>query len=615
MSSVNYRSDIQGLRAIAVIAVMMFHFNPALLPGGFIGVDVFLVISGFLITSILLQKKSQADYSLPATLKYFYSSRFKRIAPAYFVMLVLVALIAAVFFLPQDFNTFTKGLEKAVWFNSNSYFANFGDYFAPANYEQPLLHTWSLAVEIQFYLLAPLMVVLFPLRWLKWIFACLLIGLTATAEYRLRLLGIEQATYYSLYARLPEFFAGALAALYTTTVSGGKTPAWHGTLGLLIIILAAISQPLLGPFPGIAALLPVVGSVLLLSQPTQGWVSKLLTYKTLVWIGALSYSLYLWHWPVLAFLRYYTGTEVLSIEFSLLFVVLTFMLSAASYYGVERAFRTKRTNIKQTLGWGLLAAGVLGIPQVMAKVNVVFTPEKLPIEYRRYANPATICHGKINGDCLKGDLSSDREILVLGDSHAAMLNHFFDYLGKELGFKARIITASSCLTIPGFDVKYISEWARDECRKQIERSITHIRDHSEIIVAGMWTYQLPNENNRQALLDFIVNNPMKKIAIMQQVPELNAKPFLAIRMKGLGIAAHVGVTNEWSYYDKILKSILGSRFEFYHIDNSDFLKKNTLPYFNDELLYFDESHLNEVGSLVYATHMKERISGWLNDSE
>ncbi|MGM0984795.1 MAG: acyltransferase family protein [Pseudomonadota bacterium] len=358
----------------------------------------------------IAEKKAQPDYTLPATLKFFYASRFKRIAPAYFVMLVWVALVAAVFFLPQNFNTFNKGLEKAAWFNSNSYFADFGDYFAPANHEQPLLHTWSLAVEIQFYILAPFMVSLLSVRWLKWIFAGLLIGLTAIAECRLRLLGIEQATYFSLYARLPEFFAGGLAALYVTTVSGGgRSPAaWLGTLGLLLIVMATITQPLLGPFPGIAALLPVAGSVLLLSQLTQGWVSKLLSCKILVWIGVLSYSLYLWHWPVLAFLRYYTGAEVLSVEFSLMFILLTLMLSITSYYGVERAFRTNRTNKKQALGWVLLASGVLGTSQAMARVNSVFTPEQLPIEYRRYADPATICHGKMVGDCLKGDLASDK---------------------------------------------------------------------------------------------------------------------------------------------------------------------------------------------------------------
>ncbi|EPN7754242.1 acyltransferase family protein [Vibrio cholerae] len=206
MSSAPHRKDIQGLRAIAVLAVMVFHLNPVWLPGGFVGVDAFLVISGFLITSILLHKKSSTDYSLTETLKYFYVSRFKRIVPAYFLMLIIVALVAAVLFLPSDFNTFRKGLEKAAWFTSNSYFASFSDYFAPANYEQPLLHTWSLAVEIQFYLLAPFLVLLIPVKWLKWVFTGLLFGLTGLAEYRLRFIGAEQATYYSLYARLPEFF-------------------------------------------------------------------------------------------------------------------------------------------------------------------------------------------------------------------------------------------------------------------------------------------------------------------------------------------------------------------------------------------------------------------------
>lgn len=380
MSSVPHRKDIQGLRAIAVLAVMVFHLNPTWLPGGFVGVDVFLVISGFLITSILLHKKSSAGYSLTETLKYFYVSRFKRIVPAYFLMLIIVALVAAVLFLPSDFNTFRKGLEKATWFSSNRYFADFGDYFAPASNEQPLLHTWSLAVEIQFYLLAPFIVLLLPIRLLKWFFVVLLIGLTALAEYHLRFLGMEQATYYSLYARLPEFFVGGLAALYVTTVSRveGST-AWLGILGMLLIVISAITQPLLGSFPGILALLPVVGSVLLLSQPTQGWVGELLSCKTLVWLGGLSYSLYLWHWPVLAFLRYYTSAEVLDIEFSILFVLLTFILSIVSYYGVERVFRSKSTKKKQALSWGLLVFGVLGASQTMAKVNAMFTPVALPL--------------------------------------------------------------------------------------------------------------------------------------------------------------------------------------------------------------------------------------------
>lgn len=216
-----FRTDIQGLRAIAVLAVMLFHYNPAWLPGGFVGVDVFLVISGYLIVRILLQKKAQPGYRLAATLRYFYIGRIKRIAPAYFAMLVLVSLLTAVLLLPQDLGVYKKGLNQAAWFHSNSYFAGFGDYFAPASHEQPLLHTWSLAVEIQFYLLAPLLVLLLPTKSLKWVLGVLLVGLTLLAQYRLSVQGIQQATYYSLYARLPEFFAGGLVAVYMHSFRGG----------------------------------------------------------------------------------------------------------------------------------------------------------------------------------------------------------------------------------------------------------------------------------------------------------------------------------------------------------------------------------------------------------
>lgn len=193
---------------------------------------------------------------------------------------MLVALVAAVLFPPQDLDTLKKGFEKAAWFNSNNYFAGFGDHFAPANHELPLLQTWSLAVEIQFYLLAPVMVLLLPIRWLKWIFFTLIISLTAMAEYRLRLLGIEQPTYYSLYARMPEFFVCGLAAIFVATVSKEKIPAWLGTLGFFLIVLATIIQPHLGPFPSVSVLLPVIGCMLLLVRPASGLEGNLLSGKT-----------------------------------------------------------------------------------------------------------------------------------------------------------------------------------------------------------------------------------------------------------------------------------------------------------------------------------------------
>ena len=603
MNSQHYRPDIQGLRAIAVLAVILFHFNPAWLPGGFIGVDVFLVISGFLITSILLHKREQPNYSLLGTLKYFYTSRFKRIVPAYFVMLIVVAFIAAVFFLPQDFNTFKKSLEKAAWFNSNTYFAGFGDYFAPANHEQPLLHTWSLAVEIQFYLLAPFMVLLLPIRWLKWIYIGLLIGLTAIAEYRLRIEGIEQATYYSLYARLPAFFVGGIIALYIKTViGGGKKHLWYAPLGLLMILMAATAQPKLGPFPGVAALLPVVGSALLLRQSAEGWATKFLCHKTLVWIGALSYSLYLWHWPVLAFLRYYTGAEVLSVGFSLLFILLTFVLSIASYYGVERVFRTKRSTKKQALCWALLVASFFGTSQVMARVNEVFTPEQLPIEYRRYADPATICHGKIVGDCLKGDLSSGIEVLVLGDSHAAMLNHFFDYLGKELGFKARVITGSSCVTIPGFDYQRIPEWAHLACLAQIAQGQLHQSSADKVFLVGSWSYHIQSENFVSAFQRYLQNmaTQNKDVVILSQIPRFMQSAMRAKRFDKIGFSNDMALDSRYLAANQQLAKISEnySHVTYLTLDNLSVFAE--APFWDGKIIYRDEHHINEIGAKGYA---------------
>lgn len=595
----NYRPDIQGLRAIAVLLVMLFHFNPAWLPGGFVGVDVFLVLSGYLIVSILLNKKHQPGYRLTSTLRDFYVSRLKRIAPAYFAMLVLVSLLAAVLFLPQDLAIYKEGLKQAAWFNSNHYFAGFGDYFAPANHEQPLLHTWSLAVEIQFYLLAPLLVLLLPIKALKWLFAALLITLTAVAEYRLRGLGLHQATYYSLYARLPEFFAGGLLALYIYT--GGGRP-WFASLGLALLLASAVLQPQLGHFPGLPALLPVAGALLILLQPAQGPAGQLLASKPMVWLGELSYSLYLWHWPVLALLRYYTGEQVLDMPSSLLFITLTLALASLSYYTLEVPLRARHARYKQLLGYGLLAGAVLTASPSMAKINKILTPAPLPAEYQRYADPATICHGQIVGECLKGDLSSNKEVLVLGDSHAAMLNLFFDQLGKDLGFKARIITASSCVTIPGFDYPRIAEWAHKPCLAQIDQAKKYLTSAQVIFLAASWHWQLTSDDFQDALNNFLAAQSQagSKIYLLEQEPLLNKNPLRALRFKALGLEPNIGIDLAYQQTNASLQRLTASHSG---VTNLNFEASGVFaqaPFSDGTPIYLDEHHLNEEGAKRYA---------------
>ncbi|MDX1706800.1 acyltransferase family protein [Pseudidiomarina sp.] len=603
MNSVAYRSDIQGLRAIAVIAVMAFHFNPALLPGGFIGVDVFLVISGFLITSILLNKKAQPNYILGAALKYFYISRFKRIAPAYFIMLVVVAFLAAIFFIPEDFSTFKEGFQDALFFNSNNYFADFGDYFAPANHEQPLLHTWSLAVEIQFYLLAPLLVLLLPKRILTWVFLASSIALTFIAEYRMRAMGLEQATYYSLYARIPEFFAGCLVALHLSSFhSEAKAPKWLPEIGLFLILVAAIAQPRLGLFPGIAGLLPVLGCVLVLLGSPHYKSGQWLSNSSLVWVGSLSYSLYLWHWPVLAVLRYYTGEEVLDGFYGSVFVVLTITLSIISYYVIECPLRDNRQKKRNVFAYLALGAIVLGASQSLAGINQYYAPKELPTEYRRYADPEKICHGQIVGDCLRGDLSSSREVLVLGDSHAAMLNHFFDYLGKELRFKARVITASSCVTIPGFDYERLPKWAQGACVRQLEEAERYLANAQTIVLAGMWTYQVKSSTFQSVLSKFLnqMSESNVRIIVLSQVPLLKSNPLRTYRFDNIGMRSETVVKKSYEQANSKIKVLSENRKGVTFLDLSDLSLFSSPPFYNELLTYFDSHHLNEIGARNYA---------------
>lgn len=611
MSTTGFRQDIQGLRAIAVLAVIIFHLNPAWLPGGFVGVDIFLVISGFLIGSILLHKKAKPEYKLLSTLNYFYISRLKRIVPAYFTVLIVVTLLAAVLFLPTDFSTFREGLKKAVVFNSNNYFANFGDYFAPANHEQPLLHTWSLAIEIQFYLLAPFIFLLLPKRFLNWALPLSIVGLTAYAEYQLRIAGNQQATYYSLMARLPAFLLGAWVAILigknNGLAGGGRRKLWLTWLAADLITLALALPKITGHFPGIAGLLPTTGAALIIFLNANNRLTQLLANKTLVWVGALSYSLYLWHWPVLAFIRYYTGAELLNWQYSLAFVLITLTLATASYYWIETPLRLKHSK-KQVLGYASLATVVVFTAVGMKNINAYYTPELLPVEYTRYADPKTICHGQIVGDCLRGDLTSNKEVLVLGDSHAAMLNHFFDYLGKELGFKARIITASSCVTIPEFNYQRLDEWAQKPCLEQIEQAKPYIKKADTIFLAASWNWHMQSQEFNQVLTSFLSNEETQtQKYIISQEPLLNRHPMRNQRFTHLGIGTKAGLDTDYLRTNQLLKEVSEAT------NSSNYLALNKLDFFQqaptykEKLMYLDEHHINEIGAVEYAKQSMQKI--------
>jgi len=614
--SLSYRPDIQGLRAIAVLAVILFHYDASLLPGGFVGVDIFLVISGYLMTNILQRKKVSDNFAFPATVKQFYIGRIKRIVPAYYAMLLLVSVLAAILFVKSDFSVYGDSLKQALYFDSNNYFAGFGDYFAPATDEQPLLHTWSLAVEMQFYLLFPFLVLQLPLIWLKRILLVVFIGMLFLSEYLLSVQGNEQSTYYALYARIPEFLAGALIALHALGDTWSRQQAnWFWGCGILLILssIALID----GPFPGLLALPAVIGAALVIAGRNSSY-RRCLHMPLLVWLGALSYSLYLWHWPILALVRYYTGVHSLGLAATLLFVLFTLLLSAVSYYWIEKRYHGRRGGQEKSerLSWLRLTTGlvvivlVVGSVKITERLNEFLSPPSLPVEYLRYADPTTICHGKVIGDCLRGDLGSSREVLVIGDSHGAMLNLFFDRLGKELGFKARIITASNCVTIPGFDYHRLAEWARKSCISQIKEVASNLDSATVIILAGMWSYQTSSKEFNMALQNFLRdwNDRGKRLYILPQVLKFNKNPLRARRLNYMGLSGYL-----WRDLDSLRANDelekMADQFPLVHyIDLEGLEIFKDAPFYNHQLIYFDESHLNEIGSKVYATAAKNRFS-------
>jgi peptidoglycan/LPS O-acetylase OafA/YrhL len=550
----------------------------------------------------LINKKEDGRTFLEI-LRHFFWSRVKRIAPAYYTLLVVVSVVAAMFFIPDDFFYYKESLEKSLYFFSNNYFAGFGDYFAPSANELPLLHTWALAVEMQFYLIMPFAVLFIPVRWLKKLIPFAIILLVLVAEYMIRVQGENQSTYYALYARIPEFLIGGWLALQQLWAQWSERRArMAALLGLVLIFASAIFITSDAPFPGLLAFFPCLGAALIICAQ-RGMPSRLLSLPALVWLGAISYSLYLWHWPVLAFLRYYTGTYDLSIPASAAFVGATLILSCCSYYFIEKVLRSKQTPARV---WApitiVLVLTIVPIKMASSSINkTVMKP--LPVELKQYADQEEICHGHITGSCLRGVDRDGTNILVLGDSHAAMLNHFFDVAGKKLDITARIITASSCVTIPGFDYQRIADWAQEPCRQQIDVVEKKYLDQASVIVlAASWSGHVQSEDFMKAFTQFLETmeaNGRQKILLLSQIPRFEKHPLRARRFAALGIPTDLPKDDCYMAANTTIKELADKYEHAQYVDLTKLPLFDSAPMFKGTLIYHDEHHLNERGAEVY----------------
>ncbi|MCU4181156.1 acyltransferase family protein [Bosea sp. BH3] len=435
-----WRADIDGLRAIAVVSVVVFHVAQSFLPGGYVGVDIFFVISGYLISRNIVRKLEDGSFKLLT----FYEHRIRRIFPAYAAVLLAVLILVLIHDLPPDAHAFGKALMAAILSVTNIYFWFTTDYFAQPSEELPLLHTWSLSVEEQFYLLFPTLALLAWWAGRRWfrsgVMAVFAISLAASAYGAF---AYPTATFYLLPTRAWELLLGTLLAMRLVpplrSDASRNLAAGAGLvlLGAPMILLTAYS-----PFPGLAAVPPCLGAALILHAGESGTsrVARLLSTRPFVFVGLISYSLYLWHWPVLALHRIGTlplPTDSKMIERGLI-LVLSFVLGTASWWFIERPTRNRKLVPTPML---LAGSGVVALGLTAASAVLIFTgglpsrfkPEATAIaQYLSYDQTAQFREGRCfltlnqpfaafdRAACLPDEPGRPNHV-IMGDSHAAAL--------------------------------------------------------------------------------------------------------------------------------------------------------------------------------------------------
>jgi len=349
MSKLKYRREIDGLRAVAVIPVILFHLEIPFFQGGYIGVDIFFVISGYLITSIIFQELIESRFSIIS----FYERRIRRIIPVFSVVILTTIPFSWVFMLPEEFKDYLLSILSSTFFFSNILFWNQSDYFDRSAEFKPLLHTWSLSIEEQFYILFPAFLI-FLFKFYKRrvlhvlsFFALISFILSWFAAYN-----YQSANFYLLPTRAWEILAGSIIALVffkkkiPVVFSTEATKARVTEVGIIMIVVSFLIFNQSSKHPGGITLLPILGTILiLLSTPNTGILSKILSSYPMVGTGLLSYSLYLWHVPIITFIKLKKLEELNFID-KYLALSLTIGLSLITYNFVEKRFKNK-TNYMQ----------------------------------------------------------------------------------------------------------------------------------------------------------------------------------------------------------------------------------------------------------------------------
>jgi peptidoglycan/LPS O-acetylase OafA/YrhL len=635
MSSIQYRPEIDGLRAIAIIPVILFHLNKDLLPGGFVGVDVFFVISGFLITSIILDEYENGVFSFFN----FWSRRIRRILPALTAM-VLTTLISGymILYAPDVNDLGNQGIASLLSFSNISHWLTAGNYWGGEAESSPFLHIWSLSVEEQFYLIFPLLIFITLKYFHKWV--ALVVLFLCLFSVVLFLFGTQthpSATFYLLPTRAWELGVGALLAIlfFNKKLKFNNNSAITA-IGFSAVILSYFfsSKDGISPF----LIIPVCGAALIIAfgRDDGNIIKMILSASPVIYIGKISYSLYLWHWPILVLSRQLSLKQ--HTEFNFMSALgITFIISVLSYHFIEVPARQNKKiapYIIAVLMFGVALSYALKISDISENTSMYNLTEwngdlynvnpirEWPEKIKRRMRGVAVLHS----DSIDINAYSNEgiekiygkpipEIMVLGDSHALMWARVLDKSAEEL--KTSITFFSADGTRPFFSIPPRRESKRNpffSADQKYSFDIARLKFLNErkpkiVVISCRWS-NYANKDDMQKINDFIqyIGNLGSRVLLIEDPPELffgdkNAPQYLSYLglMPSNGSKQYVHILNSLEYQNSInfLKRLV-KNFDYCNlVVTSDIFWANDKAWVIDshDVLYIDDDHLSYSGAL------------------
>lgn len=647
-----YRPEIDGLRAIAVAAVLIFHADLTvgavrLLPGGFLGVDIFLVISGYLITGIILTEVRQGEFSFAR----FYERRARRILPALIVVIAGTLPFAWMWMTPSQFQNLAGSAIAALLGASNIFFFNGVGYFTEASDMKPLLHTWSLGVEEQFYALLPPAVMFITYRWrrLKITIGALALGILASLAVAHLLSGHQQAAnFYLLPSRAWELLVGALIAAIDQD-NGRRLPTmvlrWAPPASLMVLISTLAIFDGTWDQPNIWTVVPVGGTALFIwSSRGIDPASRLLSTPLFIAIGLISYSLYLWHWPLLVFGRIYSIGEVPQ-STRVILLIASVVFAAFTWWFVERPFRNRTLVPRKAFVVGasislvallLFNVGVYALGGIAQRMSIAAAVQGF---FTGYAN----LEGENCGDnvCVVGDRSAPPSFALVGDSHAGTMSYSLDVALQGTGISGFVLASGDIYLSEFPDFYDLSH--RLNAKLQERNILLASKSIDTVILAGRYTlriehstfdnteggverldgsYQGRSDAQKAALLDAIesgivrLNTWGKKVVLVYPVPEAGwVVPETLIKFEQRGELPDLSTSAEvYRERNKLVLDLFDRLSKkFAHAIRTDrifcnsFQSERCILNIGDRIFYSDDDHLSVEGSNLLVSEIVRKL--------